>query len=350
MRFRFDRSLSLHVVFPLTLLYGNRPAIPILMYHSLEHEQQSSVHPYYRTTTPPPLFDEQLRFLQREGYMSCSLEYAVNQLQVQVSSTDKLVVITFDDGYGDFYRHAFGSVGRSSGETLRGKVFHGGAWLGAGMISEQSVRFARNMLLARLLAPSALGTMAIVTSATYMLHSITEIGIREAIIRNPRAAEDEYVRAAWLMSFGRTLAFWALMCLAAPFFAAFYGDPELKPLLIVSALGIIFDGAVSTRAHIAVKNLQFRKCCDQPWPWGQRMRCSHHHRTHVLLSRSLGTGDRIHVGKYRPVHSLLHLLPVSAAAEVVWGRHPGSVESYEENVWRVPAERDLLESRRFRPG
>jgi peptidoglycan/xylan/chitin deacetylase (PgdA/CDA1 family) len=77
------------------------------MYHGIEHEQHSSIHPYYRTTTPPLLFDEQLRFLQREGYMSCSLEYAVNRLQVQVSSTDKLVVITFDDGYCDFYRHAF---------------------------------------------------------------------------------------------------------------------------------------------------------------------------------------------------------------------------------------------------
>jgi peptidoglycan/xylan/chitin deacetylase (PgdA/CDA1 family) len=107
MRFRFDRALSLHVVSPLTLLYGDRPAIPILMYHNIEHDQQSSVHPYYRTTTPPPLFEEQLRFLQREGYTSCSLECAVNQLQVQVSSTDKRVVITFDDGYGDFYRHAF---------------------------------------------------------------------------------------------------------------------------------------------------------------------------------------------------------------------------------------------------
>lgn len=53
MRFRFDRSLSLHVVSPLTLLCGNRPAIPILMYHSIEHEQQPRVHPYYRTTTPP---------------------------------------------------------------------------------------------------------------------------------------------------------------------------------------------------------------------------------------------------------------------------------------------------------
>lgn len=127
MRYRFDRSLSLHVVSPLTLLYGNRPAIPILMYHSIEHEQQSSIHPYYRTTTPPSLFDEQLRFLQQEGYRTCSLEYAANQLQVQVSSTDKLVVITFDDGYGDFYRHAF-PVLQSCGFTAT--VFLATAYIG----------------------------------------------------------------------------------------------------------------------------------------------------------------------------------------------------------------------------
>jgi len=133
MRFRFDRSFSLHVVSPLTLLYANRPAIPILMYHSIRDEQQSSVHPYYRTTTPPALFDEQLRFLQREGYMSCSLEYAVNQLQVQVSRANKLVVITFDDGYGDFYRHAF--------PVLQRRGFTATVFLATAYIGENPIQF-----------------------------------------------------------------------------------------------------------------------------------------------------------------------------------------------------------------
>ena len=41
--------------------------------------------------------------------------------------------------------------------TLKGKVFRGGAWLGLGSFSEQAIRFARNMLLTRILAPEAFG-------------------------------------------------------------------------------------------------------------------------------------------------------------------------------------------------
>jgi peptidoglycan/xylan/chitin deacetylase (PgdA/CDA1 family) len=107
MKFRPDRFLSVHVVSFLRFLYGNQPAIPVLMYHSIAPEQQSAVHPYYRTTTPPALFDQHLRFLQQQGYMSCSLTDAITQLREPVSTTGKPVVITFDDGFGDFYHNAF---------------------------------------------------------------------------------------------------------------------------------------------------------------------------------------------------------------------------------------------------
>jgi hypothetical protein len=47
-------------------------------------------------------------------------------------------------------------------KSLKAKVFRGGAWLGAGSFAEHAFRFGRNMLLTRLLAPQAFGTMAII--------------------------------------------------------------------------------------------------------------------------------------------------------------------------------------------
>jgi peptidoglycan/xylan/chitin deacetylase (PgdA/CDA1 family) len=82
-------------------------SIPILMYHSITDQDESAVHSYYRTTTSPDKFAAQLRYLRGEGYSSCNLASVMNHLQTEASICEKLVVITFDDGYSDFYRHAF---------------------------------------------------------------------------------------------------------------------------------------------------------------------------------------------------------------------------------------------------
>jgi O-antigen/teichoic acid export membrane protein len=146
-----------------------------------------------------------------------------------------------------------------SGQGLKAKVFRGGAWLGSGLFVEQAARFGRNMLLARLLAPSAFGTMAIVASATSIIHTMMDIGVRDAVIQNPRGGEDEYVNAAWWMSFGRALSFWAVLFAVAPWIARFYGNPELSPLFRVCAAGLLFDGAMSAKVYVAIKEMKFQK-------------------------------------------------------------------------------------------
>jgi O-antigen/teichoic acid export membrane protein len=145
------------------------------------------------------------------------------------------------------------------GESLKAKVFRGGAWLGTGSFSEQVVRFGRNMILTRLLAPEAFGTMAIVLSASSVVQTIMDVGVKEALIQNPRGNEEEYVGAAWWMAFGRAAMFWAVLSVVAPWIARFYGNHLLSPLLRVCAIGVLLDGAISSRAYVAIKNMKFRK-------------------------------------------------------------------------------------------
>ncbi len=73
--------------------------------------------------------------------------------------------------------------------SLQGKVFRGGAWLGLGSLAEQSVRFGRNMLLTRMLAPEAFGLMAMVMSAATLIQVLVDVGAREALVQNPRGSE-----------------------------------------------------------------------------------------------------------------------------------------------------------------
>jgi lipopolysaccharide exporter len=154
-------------------------------------------------------------------------------------------------------KRPFGSL--FLGDGLKARVFRGGAWLGAGSFSEQVIRFGRNIILTRLLAPEAFGTMAIVLSACSVIQTIMDVGVREALIQNPRGSEDEYVGAAWWMAFVRAATFWAIVSAVAPFIAKFYGNPDLSPLFRLAAIGVLFDGALSSRAYIAIKEMKFRK-------------------------------------------------------------------------------------------
>ena len=156
------------------------------------------------------------------------------------------------------YRLAKRSIdGVLIGDGLRARVLRGGSWMGAGSFAEQFTRFARNMILARLLAPEAFGTMAIVLSAGSVIHSITDMGVKEAIIQNPRGTEKRYTSAAWWLSLGRAASLYSIIFLLAPWMSRFYGNHELASLLRVVAIGVILDGAFSSRAYVAMKEMRF---------------------------------------------------------------------------------------------
>ena len=50
--------------------------------------------------------------LYDNGYRTASLTEVVSQLQKKAAEDQKRVVITFDDGYRDFYREAFPVLNR----------------------------------------------------------------------------------------------------------------------------------------------------------------------------------------------------------------------------------------------
>lgn len=105
--FRFDRFITLYLAAPIIRIkmpQKNR-RIPILMYHSIS-KRIETVHPYFQTHTSPSAFAEQMRYLKENNYTVIRLEKAVKLLGSERIDTRKMVVITFDDGFLDFYTHA----------------------------------------------------------------------------------------------------------------------------------------------------------------------------------------------------------------------------------------------------
>jgi peptidoglycan/xylan/chitin deacetylase (PgdA/CDA1 family) len=76
------------------------------MYHSISEDQITAKHPYYLTSARPRVFAEHMRFLHERGYEVLSLTEAVHRLESGQTSP-KTTVLTFDDGYENFYTTAY---------------------------------------------------------------------------------------------------------------------------------------------------------------------------------------------------------------------------------------------------
>jgi len=103
-----DRIISLYLGHPLARLLTNGDLrIPILMYHSISADPEDGVHPYYRVNTAPGIFEAQMRLLRDAGFKSLTVSQLVALLDKGGSVRERLVAITFDDGYRDLYLEAF---------------------------------------------------------------------------------------------------------------------------------------------------------------------------------------------------------------------------------------------------
>ena len=100
---RADRLLTMTVAHPLMRLVMPSAAdkLPILMYHSVASDADERVRPYYRTVTTPQSFSRQMRCLAEAGYRGVTLAEAVRHWRASTPQPERLVAITFDDGFED---------------------------------------------------------------------------------------------------------------------------------------------------------------------------------------------------------------------------------------------------------
>ncbi len=126
-----DRFISVNFVAPLRRMFAahdSATSIPILMYHSITDDPEPGVRGYYRLNTPPARFREHLQILKDESFAVIDLSTAANLLVGRVAPrapgaadagplssvlrppapqsavrTSRYAVITFDDGFRDFY-------------------------------------------------------------------------------------------------------------------------------------------------------------------------------------------------------------------------------------------------------
>lgn len=105
---RIDRLATVYVCHPIAKLTGwsAKYCVPVLTYHSISENLFGKVHPYHHINTPVSIFSLQMRWLRQAGYRTLGLPELMNGFEDK-QELSKTVVLTFDDGYQDFYTDAF---------------------------------------------------------------------------------------------------------------------------------------------------------------------------------------------------------------------------------------------------
>jgi peptidoglycan/xylan/chitin deacetylase (PgdA/CDA1 family) len=92
--------------------------VPILMYHHIsDNSRWPNDARKKRLAVQPEQLAEQLDYMRRAGYTTISLDDLVAALQTGAALPDKPVILTFDDGYKDFYANAFPLLQRYSAKA-----------------------------------------------------------------------------------------------------------------------------------------------------------------------------------------------------------------------------------------
>jgi len=77
--------------------------LPILMYHSIQSAERKDDN----LTLAKYIFKRQMKFLSRNNYRVASLREVIKMIKKGKNIPKDWVVITFDDGYRDFYNQAY---------------------------------------------------------------------------------------------------------------------------------------------------------------------------------------------------------------------------------------------------
>ncbi|MBN1788201.1 MAG: lipopolysaccharide biosynthesis protein [Sedimentisphaerales bacterium] len=148
-------------------------------------------------------------------------------------------------------------TGKVKGDSLTARGARGGMVLGVGLAVERTLRFVRHMILTRILAPEAFGVMAIILTASIIFETLSDVGVRQSVIHHKEGDKLEYINIAWWFQGLRGTILCLIGILLAPWIACFYEMPELRSLLRMAFLGLIFNGLMSPRTFVLEKRLQF---------------------------------------------------------------------------------------------
>lgn len=141
---------------------------------------------------------------------------------------------------------------------LREQTVTGLAWSLTSQAGRQVIQLVITAILARLLDSTDFGLLGMATVFTGFLLQMNEKGFAGALIQNQKAGEAHYSTVFWMslvLAFGWT----ALLALGSAPIAAFYGRPELQPIVVWLSLNFVIAATMVVPRALLIKAMDFKK-------------------------------------------------------------------------------------------
>src|SRR5262245_21140369 len=130
---------------------------------------------------------------------------------------------------------------------------------GAVTIASQGVKFfvstATTVILARLLTPQDYGLIGMVAVVTGFVALFKDLGLSAATVQRDEINSEQISTLFWI-NLGLSFGVLILTAVLAPLVGWFYGDPRVRLIMVVYAVGFLFGGAAVQ--HAALLNRQMR--------------------------------------------------------------------------------------------
>lgn len=134
-------------------------------------------------------------------------------------------------------------------------VTRGAIWTIGAYGASVGLRFGSNVVLSRLVAPEVFGVMLIINTLRIGIELISDVGIGQNIVQNPKGETRSFRDVAWTIQLVRGVILFSLLFLAAAPLGRLY---QLPPEAIqFSALTLVLMGGASVSIYLLQRRLQF---------------------------------------------------------------------------------------------
>ncbi len=131
-------------------------------------------------------------------------------------------------------------------------------WRFAERCGAQLVAFVVSVVLARILDPSAYGTIALITVFTTILQVFVDSGLGNALIQK-KNADDVDFSTVFYTNIIFCSVLYLLIFAAAPLIATFYEDASMVPLIRVLSLTVLISGVKNVQQAYVSRNMLFKR-------------------------------------------------------------------------------------------
>ena len=142
-------------------------------------------------------------------------------------------------------------------QSLKKQAFSGVGWNAVGRFSTQGVSFILQIILARLLAPSDYGIIAMMAIFLQIAGVFVDSGFANALIQKKDCEEKDY-STVFYYNFAVSIGVYAILFLIAPFVAKFYKIELITDVMRVASLVVIINALSIVQRTKLIKQIDFK--------------------------------------------------------------------------------------------